>query len=304
MLNLLNRIFTAMKFIFKKKLKISTRFIDSQIRDFEYSFSQDELDQYHEVIAVANQRQGFFEGTIHPLFYTKISWRITEHLNELLEIPIDPRILDTIVHQSEDITVERCLSGPCQLLVKVKIWRITPHARGTKMTLRLQYFSEGKLMATQYTGGLFLGVRCLGEERILGALPHTEIVAENAIWEHAFLVDNQLPYTYAKKAEIDAPIHTNPAFAKSIGLPDIILQGTCTLARATNQVLNAQHRGHPLKIRRISAKFTGMVIPPASLNVRILKREKSFIYFDVINENGDGIIKGGQIFINTNDTNT
>jgi acyl dehydratase len=120
---------------------------------------------------------------------------------------------------------------------------------------------------------------------------------EAALEKYTLHVDRDLPYAYAKKAQIDAPIHTDPGFANSIGLPDIILQGTCTLAKSVNSILTGLGWLSPGDIKRVSAKFTGMVVPPADLAVRILKKEVDRIHFDVVNEKGAGVIKGGQIIL-------
>ena len=270
----LRSIFAYLRSLFKRKLKVSSQIMDVGIQDFVYNIDQTAIDQYHEVVSIDGKLPEVLAGAIHPLFLTKISWKITEQLNDLLEQPIDGRILDTIVHQSEDISIVRPLPGPCRLDVKSAIWQIAPHARGTTMTLRLQYFLNDELMATQFSTGLFYGVRCIGQGRKRSELPDAYRTEGSAILEKGLTVDARLPYAYAEKAKIDASIHTDPVFAKKIGLPNIILQGTCTLAKSVNTILNTRNGQPTLKIRRISAKFTGMVVPPASLNVRILTSEQ------------------------------
>ncbi len=293
----LSSIIARFKYLFRKKLKVSSEIIDLNIDDFEYPIDQTAIDQYHEVVSVDGQLPGAWSGAIHPLFLTKISWKISEGLNELLEEAIDGRILDTIVHQSEDITIERPLPGPCLLDVRSEIWRIDPHTKGTKMTLRLQYYLDNELMATQFSTGLFYGVQCIGHGRKRGDMPDSLRTEGPAIWKTDLPVDARLPYEYAQKAKIDAPIHTDPIFAKRIGLPNIILQGTCTLAKSVNLLLNTRYGDRPLKIKRISAKFTGMVVPPASLTVRMLTSEQDLVCFDVINQAGEGIIRGGRVVL-------
>ena len=85
---------------------------------------------------------------------------------------------------------------------------------------------------------------------------------------------------YAKKAEIDAPIHTNPKFAKSIGLPDIILQGTCTFAKSVSLILLKELNNEAKQIKSVAAKFTGMIVPPNKITVRLLKKEVVYVCAD------------------------
>jgi len=250
---------------------------------------------YNDVVANIPAKE--IVKSLHPLFYTKISWKIIENLNTYLEEPIDDKILKTIVHQSEYITFQKEIDAPAELVVKSKIWSISPHKRGTKMLIRFDYYSDNELVATEYSGGLLFGVKCIGKGQSFGEIPETSKIVEPAIWKETIKIDKNLPYCYAKKAEIDAPIHTNPQFAKSIGLHDIILQGTCTFAKSVNVILSKELGNEMSKIKSVSAKFTGMVVPPNFITVRLLKKDKKILYFDVFNNKNKAVIKGGQILL-------
>lgn len=291
----MNKIITAIRFIFRRRLKISSNVIDTEIKDFHYLLTNERVTNYNEVVA-NNSANEMLTG-LHPLFYTKISWKIIENLNAYLEVPIDDKIFKTIVHQSEYITFFKEVGNTAELLVKSKIWSIDPHKKGTKMLIRFDYYLNNELVATEYSGGLMFGVRCVGKGQSLGEVPKTIKMEEAAIWKESIDVNKDLPYTYAKKAEIDAPIHTNPEFARSIGLPDIVLQGTCTFAKSMNVILSKEFSDDMSKINSISAKFTGMVVPPNQITVRLLKKDENLLYFDVLNKKGEAVIKGGQVML-------
>jgi len=163
------------------------------------------------------------------------------------------------------------------------------------MTLKLNYYADNKLIAEEYTTGLMFGVKCLGEDRCLEKIPKPIRIETQPIWQKTIDIDSNLPYFYAEKAEIDAPIHTNPKFAKSIGLPDIILQGTCTFSKAISLILEKEFEGNNVIVESVSAKFTGMVMPPNSISVRLLKKEDKSVYFDVLNNKNQAVIRGGEI---------
>lgn len=284
---------TTLKYLFRKRLRISSDIIHSQLKDFDFTLTQKDVSNYNE--AVKNKTSSFFAKDIHPLFYTKISWQIIENLNKLLDVKIDDKILNTIVHLSEEIHFYKKIKAPANIITKIKIWRIAPHKKGTRMLIKFDYYIDNELIATEFSEGLMFGVKCIGEEQFHEKMPETKIITDPLLWKKSINIEKELPYIYAKKAKIDAPIHTNPKFAKSIGLPNNILQGTCTFAKAIESILDEELDVNSSSITEVSAKFTGMVVLPNQITVRLLKREKNAFYFDVINKENNFVIKGGQI---------
>jgi len=291
----LSKIIQSIRFFFRKRLKISSSFVYTPIGDVTYRPDFNEIDQYNEAINNDKSIMSDSSPVAHPMFYTKINWRITEKLNEYLEKPIDKRILKTIVHQSEHISIYKPLHANDNLTVKSKLWSIEPHKKGTKMMVKFDYFSGGTLLATEYTSGIFFGVKCIGKRICLGDKPKSFRIEEKPLREKHISINKNLPWDYAEKVKIDAPIHTNLEFARSIGLPGNILQGTCTLGKSVNAIIQMEQLGSSECISSISAKFTGMIVPPDIMTVRILKKTKSTIYFDVLNKKKQAVIKGGQL---------
>lgn len=291
--NKMNKLITYFKYLFRKKLKISSDFINVGIADFNFKQSQKDIINYN--IAVANSKNDSLKINQHPLYYTKVSWRIIENLNNLLVEKIDDKILKSIVHLSDSFVFHKQISLNSDLIIKSKIWNISHHRKGTKMTLKFDYYSDNELIAEEYTTGLMFGVKYIGQDKFRGEMPKTLRVDTKPIWQKSIEIDKNLPYFYAEKAEIDAPIHTDPTFAISIGLPDIILQGTCTFAKAVSLILYEEFRDKKVVIKSVSAKFTGMVTPQDSIRIRLLNKEKYSFYFDVLNNKDQAVIKGGEI---------
>jgi hypothetical protein len=80
-----------------------------------------------------------------------------------------------------------------------------------------------------------------------------------------------------------------------MGLPDIILQGTATLAMSVSTVIRKELNKNPQRIKMVSGKFTDIVVPPNQLSVRLLKKNEQEIYFDVSDQNDKFVLKGGYI---------
>ncbi|MBN1253381.1 MAG: hypothetical protein JXR51_00200 [Bacteroidales bacterium] len=288
----LKNLIIAIKFIFRKRLNISDEVINYKIKSINYFADIESINNYN--IVVSDFKTNISKKA-HPLFYTKISWNIIENLNELLETKIDDAILKTIIHQSENIEFYDVLTANTNIKVESKIWEIKKHKKGTKMLIRVDYFTDNKLIATEYSGGLLFGVKLIGENKNLGEIKKFSTTTENSIFENKINIDKNLPYLYAEKAEIDAPIHTNPKFAKSIGLPDIILQGTCTFAKSISSIIHNNLNINTLKIKSVSAKFTGIVLTPNIISVKISNKTENQILFNVYNNKNEAVIKGGEI---------
>jgi acyl dehydratase len=83
--------------------------------------------------------------------------------------------------------------------------------------------------------------------------------------------DKYLTVRYAGASGDFNPIHIDEEFAKSVGLPGMILHGLWTMA----QVARAQTEagGGPESLRRLSVQFRGMGFPERELIVRSTVRE-------------------------------
>jgi len=292
----INKAIAILKFIFRKRIKISDKVANTEIKNIDYFIDNEMIINYTEAVMNKegkNDKYSKIENA-HPLFYTRISWNIIENLNKHLEKPINEEILRKIIHQSEYIEFFDELKPSTKLTVRPKIWHIKKHKKGTKLLLKIDYYSDNKLLATEYSEGLLFGIKLIGENKQIGELPKFYKTGKDFVWKNTINIDKNLPYFYAKKTNIDAEIHTDPKFAKSIGLPDIILQGTCIFAKSVNTILNDNIK-EEVKIKSVSAKFTGMTVTPNNITVKINSKTKDQILFSVFNNKNEAVIQGGEI---------
>ncbi|MBM3719843.1 MAG: dehydratase [Actinobacteria bacterium] len=76
-----------------------------------------------------------------------------------------------------------------------------------------------------------------------------------------FSIDRRALKAYADASGDQNPIHQDEAFAKSVGLPNVIAHGMFTLALGGTYISDLI--GGPSKIRKFGARFTKPVVVPA-----------------------------------------
>jgi acyl dehydratase len=85
--------------------------------------------------------------------------------------------------------------------------------------------------------------------------------------EKVFYVDRAMLKAYAHASGDQNPIHQDEAFAKSVGLPNVISHGMLTMALVGNYV--TQWAGGAAAVKEFSARFMKPVIVPADEKVDI-----------------------------------
>jgi 3-hydroxybutyryl-CoA dehydratase len=106
--------------------------------------------------------------------------------------------------------------------------------------------------------------------------------------------DAGLTKRYAEASGDPNPIHTDPEFAKSAGLPGIILHGLWTMAQVARGSA-ALAGGDPRALRRLSVQFRGMGFPEQEVTVSgtVKQVDGNRVVVDTVAEQG-----GNQIIRN------
>jgi acyl dehydratase len=86
--------------------------------------------------------------------------------------------------------------------------------------------------------------------------------------------DSGLTKRYAEASGDPNPIHIDPEFAKSVGLPGVILHGLYSMAQVARAHTEAAG-GDPRALKRLSVQFRGMGFPEQEIIVTATVREAS-----------------------------
>ena len=237
----------------------------------------------------------------HPLNPVAITWNILGKIWEFIEADDFPlEALLTQVHHTETIVHHRPLVPGDTLTIDGLIAAIEPHRAGTRVVIRFDATDEKhRPVFSEYCGALLRGVTCTDGGRREGeqpAIPFAESTGD-PIWIAAIDIDPLMPYIYDGCTDIVFPIHTSPKFAGEVGLPGIILQGTATLALAVREIVDREADRRPDRIRTLSGRFTGMVLPGTGIEIRLTERREipggKALFFEVHDNTGQKAVSDG-----------
>ena len=105
------------------------------------------------------------------------------------------------------------------------------------------------------------------------------------------VVDKYCPFYYAGASGDFNPIHIDNDFAKSVGLPGIILQGLCTMAFVYRAVTGDKD---PAKLKKLKVRFRNIVRPLDQISIKgkVINVENDFatVELSVKNQKNEDVI--------------
>ena len=110
------------------------------------------------------------------------------------------------------------------------------------------------------------------------------------------IVDKYCPFYYAGASGDFNSIHIDNEFAKSVGLPGLILQGLCTMAFVYRAVALDKD---PEIIKKIKVRFRNVVRPLDVLSVKgkVVNIENNLATIDILvkNQRSEDVITNAQV---------
>ena len=261
------------------------------------------------------------EMVAHPMFAAAATWPVVGNLGGHIQGDDFPHeVLFTQVHHTEHIAFHRLIRPGDQLTLSGKIAAILPHRAGTRAVVRLDAADkENRPVFTEHIGAMMRGVECQGGPKGQEDLPHAlekkrekhpakknpkpkpdpKPDPDPAMWQAKIPIPRWMPHVYDGCSNIVFPIHTSKKFARGVGLPGILLQGTATLALGITEIINREANGHPRAVKELSARFTDMVEPGSTIVVKktgsLLKSGVKEIHFEIVNERRRRAVSDGRV---------
>lgn len=200
-----------------------------------------------------------------------------------------------LVHGEQEIIYYQPLK-PWDLVYPVaQITDIESKPSGETMTVQVTGKVRGKPV---YVMNVKLFVRAKGGSKS-GKKPNEEKDLGKPFFTEKMKVQPDQSKRYAEASGDHNPIHLDPDMAKSVGLPDIILHGLCTMAFASQAIVKNMANNDPRKLKQINVRFSRPVLMNDVLTTRgwLEKMEKQdgkkHITFDMVNEKGVKVLSNG-----------
>ncbi|MEY4497597.1 MAG: hypothetical protein RLZZ364_902 [Actinomycetota bacterium] len=93
----------------------------------------------------------------------------------------------------------------------------------------------------------------------------SRMIKDQVLTEQVFTINRDLLKRYADASGDQNPIHQDEAFAKSVGLPDVIAHGMLSMALVGKYISDLA--GGSANVIEFGARFTKPVIVPAGVDV-------------------------------------
>ena len=202
---------------------------------------------------------------IPPFFCVVPEWSVLNGQSYYGALGLDPDTRRRGVHVLQDTRFYRPIRAPVRLRTTGSIIALRPTSRGALVTVRLTTSDSEGMVAETLWKTIYLGLDC----EAAGAEPAPDMVPMPGDGKDvAIPVAPGFAHLYTECAGIWNPIHTERAVAASIGLPDIITHGTALWALAGEALIDAFGAGDPARVRRLSCRFKGPVVPGTGMVLR------------------------------------
>ena len=248
------------------------------------------------------------EVVAHPLFTIAPEWAVHLEGRDILGangLSPDERLKS--VHATHDCHVHRLVRPGDRLDTRATTVLAQERRPGAYVVTRLDTTdANGEPVCTTYQASVYRGVALNGGDRVHAEPPPLPAAANvnggsPPLAEIAVPVPANLAHVYSECARIWNPIHTDVEVARRMGLPDIILHGSATLALAVSCIVGHAAGGDPNRVRRLGGMFRGMVFMPSEIRVRVLADETAeegrVVAWDVLNAEGQPAITKGFVVL-------
>jgi len=220
-----------------------------------------------------------------------------EGLFPLIGQIVPGEVLMRVVHGMQDFRFHQPIRPGMTLSVRGAGIGIRPKSSGTTLVVKSETRDEaGELVCEQLMTSFFRGVIA---EAGAGVGPDDHTFPEElrgaepvAVVEQTF--DEDQTFRYSPASGDPMPIHLDEDFAKSVGLPGIIIHGLCTMAFTSVAAIKTASPEDPTRLTRLAVRFNKPALPGQTITTRFWEYGDGVLVFETTADNGDIIIKDGR----------
>lgn len=213
---------------------------------------------------------------------------------------VPPEALAFVVHGEQDMFFRKPIVPGTVLRSKAAPIGIHVKPNGTSVVVKVETRDEaGDMVVEQYMTSFFRGISD-GDSGGVEA-PNHKLSGEAKSQDPAATVtqklDDDQTFRYADASGDTMPMHLDEEFAKSVGLPGIIIHGLCTMAFTSWAAIQELAGGDTARLKRLAVRFSRPVLPGQEITTTFWKVGESdgvtSYGFETRNDAGDVVIKDG-----------
>ena len=239
-------------------------------------------------LATNDPNPAYLDGKVAPPVFPV---RLAKELFKAVFFDPDLRVdFAHLVHGEQDIRIHRLLRPWDLVSPRATISGIEDKSTGQVLTVEQRLLVDGEPVV-EMTSRMFIRDRSRkkDEKKADTAPPRPEPDFRGRV-----KVSDDQPWRYADASGDDNPIHVNPEFAKSVGFPNVILQGLCTMAFAGKAVVDEVLGGNPNRLTRLAVRFSKPVLPEDRLETKIWRAGDGAVEFETVNQKGEPVLINGR----------
>jgi acyl dehydratase len=208
---------------------------------------------------------------------------------------IPGELLGAILHGEQDFHYHRPIEPGMRLSTTAAPIGMRQRSSGVTVVTRAETRADDELVVEQYMTTFVRGaqgVEDVGED----APPHRfdEALREREPdAEVAQTFDADQTFRYAEASGDPMQIHLDDAFAKSVGLPGIIIHGLCTMAFTSVALIAHACPDDPTRLKRLAVRFASIALPEQTITTRIWDLGKGAHAYETTSDAGAVVIKDG-----------
>lgn len=213
---------------------------------------------------------------------------------------IPPELVGAILHGEQDFHFHKPIVPGMRLETVSTPIGMRQRSSGVTVVVRSDTRdADGELVTEAYSTTFVRGAQG-AEDKGEEAPPHRfdEALREREpAAEVTQTFDSDQTFRYAEASGDPMQIHLDDAFAKSVGLPGIIIHGLCTMAFTSVGAIESFCDGDPTRLRRLAVRFASIVLPEQTITTRYWEageRDGRACYaYETTSDAGAVVIKDG-----------
>jgi acyl dehydratase len=184
---------------------------------------------------------------------------------------VPAELLGAILHGEQDFHYHRPIEPGMELFTTATPIGMRQRSSGVTVVTRTDTRDAGGELVTEGYSTTFVrgaqGAEDVGED----APPHRfdeSLREREPDAEVAQTYDADQTFRYAEASGDPMQIHLDEDFAKSVGMPGIIIHGLCTMAFTSVAAIKSFTPDDPTKLRRLAVRFAAIALPEQTITTR------------------------------------